>query len=43
MSLHEDVFGEVNKVFANEPLDLGGGGSNPLRPLGPLLTYVVYD
>ncbi len=42
MSLHEDVFGEVNKVFANEPLDRGGG-SNPLRPLGPLLTYVVYD
>jgi hypothetical protein len=26
---------EVNKVFIGYPLDLGGGSSSPLGPLGP--------
>jgi hypothetical protein len=36
VGLHEDIPREVNKVFANQPSDLGGGGSNPPRPLRPL-------
>jgi hypothetical protein len=26
---------EVDRIFVGQPLDLGGGGSNPPRPLGP--------
>ena len=32
VNLHEDLLREVNKVFANQPLDQGGGGLNPPRP-----------
>ncbi len=34
VNLHEDIPRQVNDVFVNQPLDLGGGGSNPPRPLG---------
>jgi hypothetical protein len=27
---------EVDKIFTRQPLDLGGGGLDPLGPLGPL-------
>lgn len=36
VSLHEYILGEVNNFFAKQPLDLGGGGLDPLGPLGPL-------
>ncbi len=36
MSLHEDITREVNKVFACQPSNLKGGGSNPPGPQGPL-------
>jgi hypothetical protein len=36
VSLHEDIPKEVNKVFVSQPLDPGGGGSDPLGPLRPL-------
>ncbi len=26
----------MEKIFFKQPLDLGAGGSNPLRPSGPL-------
>ncbi len=32
VNLHEDLLREVNKVFASQPLDQGGGGLNPPRP-----------
>jgi len=34
VSLHEDIPREVNKIFASQPLDPGGDGLDPLRPLG---------
>jgi len=35
VSLHEDIFRKVNKVFVSQPSNPGGGGPNPLRPLRP--------
>jgi hypothetical protein len=35
VSLHEDILRKVNKDFASQPLDPGGGGSNPSRPPEP--------
>jgi hypothetical protein len=35
VNLHEDIPKEVNKLFANQPLDPRRGSSNPPRPLGP--------
>jgi hypothetical protein len=29
VNLHEDIPREVNKVFVSQPLDPGGGGSDP--------------
>ncbi len=34
-NLHEDFPRKVNKVFTSQPLDQGGGGSNPLGPPKP--------
>ncbi len=36
VSMHEQMPKKVNKFFASQPLDLGGGNLDPLRPLGPL-------
>jgi hypothetical protein len=36
VSMHEQMPKKVNKVFVGQPLDLGGGNSHSLRPLGPL-------
>jgi len=33
--VHEEMPKEVNIVFVGQPLELGRGGSNPPRPLGP--------
>jgi hypothetical protein len=35
VSFYEDIPKEVNKVFANQPLDPKGSGSNPPRPPRP--------
>jgi hypothetical protein len=35
VNLHEDILGEVNKIFANQPLNLGGGDSDPPGPPRP--------
>jgi hypothetical protein len=32
VNLHEDFRGKVNKDFAHQPLDQGGGRSNSPRP-----------
>jgi hypothetical protein len=34
VSFYEDIPKEVNKVFANQPLDPKGSGSDPPRPPG---------
>ncbi len=42
VNLHEDFLREVNKVFASQQLDQGGGGLNPPRPptyIGLLLVH----
>jgi hypothetical protein len=33
LSLHEDMPREVKGIFVNQPLNQGGGDSNPPRPL----------
>jgi hypothetical protein len=35
VNLHEDILRQVNKVFANQPLDPGKGSSNPPGPPRP--------
>ncbi len=35
VSVHIEVFKEVDKIFARQPLDPGGGGLDLLGPLGP--------
>ncbi len=35
VNLHEDFLRELNRVFANQPLNQGRGGLDPLGPLRP--------
>ncbi len=35
VNLHKDMLWEVNIIFAGQPSNQGGGGLDPLRPLGP--------
>jgi len=35
VSLHEDMFRKVYRIFVGQPSYQGGGDSNPPRPLGP--------
>jgi hypothetical protein len=43
VNVHEEMPKKVNKFFIGRPLDLGGGGSCPRRPLRPLRLLVYFE